>query len=143
MFKSFLAKLPKISAETRWGMDGILYYMTHEGFDCLLCVEGKTFVGCVAVEKDLRENILKGWLIYTDPVMRGKGLAKAATAEMVKRAQLLGYDSAKLGGGIGPSAQVLASVKRKRKQLGLRGFKFDPKTGIVTFPRKRRGKKPL
>ena len=143
LFKSFLKKLPEISASTRWGVKGLFYYMTHDGFDCLLCIEGNRFVGCLAIEKDPRENILKSWLVYTDPAMRQKGYARTLTAEAAKFAQSEGFKSAKFGGGLGAGSRVLASVQRKRKQLGLRGFKFDPKTGIVTFPRKRRGKKPL
>ena len=137
--KKFFEKLDNIGRETNYGKEQILGYLEKENFDCLLCFEGKKFVACCAVNRNRKEKkVLRRWLIYTDPAFRKKGYARALSAELAKRAQAEGFKSAKLGTGGKFSARILASLKRNRKSLGLYGFKLEPKTGKVTYSRKRK-----
>ncbi len=137
--EKFFEKLDDIGTTTNYGKEQILGYLIKENFDALLCFEGKKFVACCAVNRDKKEkNVLRRWLIYTDPAFRRKGYAKALSAELAKRAQAEGFRSAKLGTGGNYSVRILASLKRDRKLFSLRGFKLEPKTGNVTYPRKRK-----
>jgi len=121
------------------GKNQILNYILKENFDCLLGFEEKKFVACCAVNRNTKEkNVLSGWLIYIEPSFRKKGCAKAITAELAKRAQREGFNSAKLGAGGKISRRILAGVKKNAKTLGVRGIRVQPKTGNITYPRKRR-----
>lgn len=136
LFKSILSHLETIDPKD-WPREKILKHLKAHSYDCFMGIEGKELACWWAVNKDRKEGILKGFYIFTIEKFRGKGHARALTAELVKQAHAKGFKSAQLGRGRGNIPKILASAHRNRKRLGASGFNFNHKTGKVTFPKRR------
>ncbi len=123
--------------EGNWNEEKIIDYLERHSYDCLLALDGKKFAGFWAVNKDKESGIMKGFMVYVSPEHQGKGLSRALTVELAKRAHSEGFSHGQLGLGKGKISRVLASTQRKRKELGASGFSFNHKTGKVVFPKRK------
>jgi len=139
LFREILGQLVDVAKNLPhgWTREKILDHFEHHDYDCFVGFEGRKIAGWWAVNKDRKENVMKGFMVYVPEQFRHGGRAARLTAELARRAQAGGFKFAQLGQGRAATAKVLASAHRQRRELGVNGFNFNGETGKVTFPRRR------
>lgn len=138
LFQRIVGHLSTIDPKN-WSKEKIIEYLRNKSYDCFLGFERGKIAAWWAVNKDARKGVLKGFMIYTHKTYRNKGFGRTITAELAKRAHSEGFKFAQLGKGRGKTAKILESTQKHRKSLGAHAFRFDSRTGRVSFPK---AKKP-
>ena len=132
-FANCIEILASVNPES-WPREKILCYLDKSAYDCLVYARKGKLIGALAFNPDRKENVLKVFLIFVKPEYRGRGIAKAMVAWILKWARSLRFKKTQVGlGGNPASVAVLTSLNKEKERFNLTFAEITPATGEVFF----------